>query len=68
MDDIIYLTKDFEPVTKDDPRMVMVKVRQPDGKIVFGRPVETKKNTLFHFGGKGSGHHGHSGRPGQEEE
>lgn len=63
--DVIYLTEDFTPVDKDDPRMRMVKVRQPDGKIVFGVPVERmKQNKLFHFGGQGSGNFGHEGRPG----
>jgi len=64
-DDVIYLTEDFEPVSKDDPRVTMVKVRMSDGRIVFGFPEqETKKNQLFHSGGKGSGHFGHSGREG----
>lgn len=53
MEDIIYLTEDFEPVEENDPRMTMVKVRMPDGKIVFGRPVPTEviaptaQNELF---------------------
>jgi hypothetical protein len=58
-EDVIYLTKDFEPVSEDDPRMAMVKVRYPDGRIVFGFPeeeeAETKKNTF----------EDHKGRPGQ---
>lgn len=66
MSDVIYLTEDFEPVSEDDPRMVMVKVRYPDGRIVFGSPVRKKKveknQELFHSGGPGSGHHGHKGR------
>lgn len=64
--DVIYLTKDFEPVEEDDPKMVMVKVRMPDGKIVFGFPEgKAKQNKLFHMGGRGSGFSGHSGRPGR---
>jgi hypothetical protein len=65
-DDIIYLTEDFEPVDKDDPRMAMVKVRKPDGTIVFGVPEgKVKENRLFVQGGPGSGFHGHKGRPGK---
>jgi hypothetical protein len=66
MNDVIYLTEDFLPVEADDPRMVMVKVRQPDGKIVFGFPAgKVEQNKLFHSGGQGSGDFGHSGRPGK---
>jgi hypothetical protein len=65
-EDVIYLTEDFEPVSEDDPRMAMVKVRLPDGKIVFGFPEAKKgqQGELFVQGGQGSGHHGHRGRPG----
>lgn len=73
MDDVIYLTEDFEPVDKDDPKMFMVKVRMPDGQIVFGFPAEEGEaeaeapvqNKLFVQGGPGSGHFDHEGRPGQ---
>jgi len=58
--DVVYLTKDFEPVSKDDPRMVMVKVRQPDGKIVFGSPVKAKQNQKLFI----QTFEGHEGRPG----
>jgi len=64
-EDVIYLTEDFIPVEKDDPRMVMVKVRMSDGRIVFGFPEEVQQNKLFHSGGSGSGDFGHSGRPGE---
>lgn len=56
-DNVIYLTEDFIPVEKDDPRMAMVKVRQPDGKVVFGFP---EKKVLFH-----QTFDDHKGRPGQ---
>lgn len=62
--DIIYLTKDFEPVETDDPRMFMVKTRDKDGRVVFGFPEKVQKNILFHSGGEGSGDFDHSGRPG----
>lgn len=66
MDDVIYLTEDFTPVDKDDPRVVMVKVRMPDGRIVFGFPEKpAQQNQLFIHGGPGSGHRGHAGRPGE---
>lgn len=65
MDNVIYLTEDFEPVSKDDPRMVMVKVRMPDGRVVFGVPEQATQNKLFVQGGVGSGHTGHAGRPGR---
>ena len=52
---IIYLTEGFLPVEADDPRMAMVKVRQPDGKVVFGVPAGVKQNTF----------EGHEGRPGK---
>lgn len=57
---VIYLTEDFIPVDKDDPRMAMVKVRQPDGKIVFGFPTGVKQNKVFH-----QTFEGHAGRPGE---
>jgi len=64
---IIYLTEDFIPVSKDDPRMVMVKWHREDGTIVFGYPVkeEVEQNKLFIQGGPGSGDFNHKGRPGE---
>lgn len=55
--DVIYLTEDFIPVEPDDPRMAMVKVRQPDGRVVFGFPSGVKQNTF-------EGHKGRSGMQG----
>lgn len=57
---VIYLTKDFIPVKKDDPRMYMVKVRERDGTVKFGILEQTvKKNKLFLFGGQLPGDSGH---------
>jgi hypothetical protein len=53
--DVMYLTEEFEPVEPSDPRMAMVKVRYPDGRIVFGFPARVVKNTF----------EGHEGRPGK---
>lgn len=63
--EVIYLTADFVPVDKDDPNMVMAKVRYPNGQIVFGFVDRTLQNELHQQGGQGSGNFDHEGRPGQ---
>lgn len=66
--DVVYITKDFDPVEADDPRVWAVKVRQEDGKIVFGFPKrsELSLGQLLDLGGPGSGYKKHPGRPGEE--
>ena len=58
---VIYLTKDWLPVSKDNPRMVMVKVIGKDGSVKFGIPVEVKKNEQKLFR---QTFEDHAGRPG----
>ncbi len=54
---VTYLTKDFEPIEEDDPRIAMVEIRKSDGSVTFGTLTEGKLFTQTF--------EGHQGRPGK---